>query len=343
MSPKSLFMKLFLLISVFAASLITDKSMAQGHAVSSGSGVAMASAPVYAGNTSSSASNYSNEKVAVSPSPHEGYAGAVGVSGGSVQPYNKTASSGFSSSVGSYSPNGPVAFMSGGGRYNYGAKRNFAYYSTPYSKAKSHSSDHISDRYFFNRDYQSFLSDPDYSLFFACDFIYDGVVANYETTHSSNEVLDYSFDGFAVYGKDTIPGIVTITKNSIYLEQASGEKHEKVYTFSYDNRNLKTVAVFDGYKELYLSRPTTDGKLLRVLHAGKLTIYDDHYSFMAPGNIDKTKITVAFNGQVKTPAYYLVSDSKKLLIEAANNAYGLHLQGQSYTWDKLFDYICGLD
>jgi len=318
--------------------------MAQSHGASVGT--SMASGSGYAGNTSSTTSSYNNERGTSSSLQHEDYAGK-----GSASPVNIQTKA-FSWSLGGGSGGGysgynssgfAAAFISGSGRYNYGARHSFAYYSTPYSRDKSRLHDYTNDYYFSDRNYQSFFFDPDYMLFYTCDFIYEDLIANYETTHTTDNVLNYSFDGFVAYGKDTVSGIVTITNSSIYLEHTTDGKHENVYTFSYGDSKLKTVAVFDGYKELYLSRATPDGKLLRVLHAGKLTIYDDHYSFISPTNIDKTKITIVYNGKVKSPVSYLASDSKKLLVEAANSVYGLNIKAQNYTWNKLFTYICSLD
>ena len=136
---------------------------------------------------------------------------------------------------------------------------------------------------------------------------------------------------------------MTVTDKAIYLEQPLDSKRETGYTFGYDDNGLKTVAVFEGNNSLYLGRPGGTGKISRIIHCGKLSIYDDHYNFLTPANVHRAKMTAEYNGQVKAQKSFLESESKQQLVESINSAYGLQLDAKDFTWSQLLSYLDSLD
>lgn len=111
------------------------------------------------------------------------------------------------------------------------------------------------------------------------------------TTAHSNSSRFLSFDGFMVYGADTVSGVVTITQNNVSVEKQSGNGRRRSYNASLHDTALKAIVVFKGIKTLSLVRLSPADKYLhRVVHHGKLAIYDRSYSFVTADNLAKQVI-----------------------------------------------------
>ncbi len=230
-------------------------------------------------------------------------------------------------------------------RYNHITKQDLPYYSTIVTKHKSHS--HVAPNS-SRRHREHFLAPPsntaDYFLFYACEYFYENysgndVVTFTDATPTGNSIYNGSFDGYVVYGKDTFAGVITPAKNIIVLEEQLDELHELAGVYSYDDKKLKTVAIFDGNRELYLTRAVPGGKLLRTIHSGKLSLYDDHYNFLSLSNVSKTKLTLVYNGAAISSKIFLAGANKQLITDYMNKAYGLKLSANEFNWDKLLLYI----
>jgi hypothetical protein len=170
---------------------------------------------------------------------------------------------------------------------------------------------------------------------------------SFEDFDSFNEEKDsyvelHSFDGYVVYGKDTLPGIVTFNKNIVYLENSYSPGHRGVCSFLLAGKALHAVTVYYGNHELYLVRLSENEKRLsRVLHTGKLNIYDDSYKFPTADNIHKSGLRIVYGGQMKS--LKTSGDTKKELIDHINAVYGLNLDANSFSWQGLLRYIDKLD
>ena len=225
-------------------------------------------------------------------------------------------------------------------RYNNAIKKNVPYFSSTSMKDKIEKRHHRDTKDLhpphlgLRSSYVLYncLDNPhepiyDYASLYAGTLIYD------------NSALNASLDGYVVYNNDTLTGIVTITHEAILLEQPIDSARGYAYTFSYKDDALKTVVVFDGLKRLCLTRPQENGKeLLRLLHTGKLNMYDDIYSFPTVENIDKTRIKIGYNGKLKSLGA-AVKDGRSPLVKAVNKAYGLKLQTADMNWYNLLLYI----
>ncbi len=237
---------------------------------------------------------------------------------------------------------GPAAVISASIRYNPVTKHTYPYHTTPTSKYKSeHRQNFARERF---HPYSHFFFCPDFFLAYECELAYDEMMmADNDNVPKGSSVLNTSLDGYVVYSRDTLPGIVTITDKNIYLEQAVDGRHVQAYTFPKGDANVKAVAVFEGNNSLYLGRASDGGKLSRVIHSGKLSVYDDKYNFFTPENVHRGKMTLAYGGQIKSPKSFLAADSKQLLIESINSAYGLQLDAKDFSWDQLLNYLDKLD
>lgn len=140
-----------------------------------------------------------------------------------------------------------------------------------------------------------------------------------ETSKHANSARYFSFDGVMLYGTDTIPGIITITQNNVSLEHIATYKGRKYYSSALSDPQLKGIIVYKGAKTLQLVRlSTTDKHLYRVLHRGKLNLYDRSYSFLTANNVGKQMIAEYDGRRIKLK-------SERELNEAINTTYNTTL------------------
>ncbi len=345
--PKTFFMKHIATSVVFFLTLGINKSLAQGHfasvsraeaatpnnSVNISRDVHTAAAPPATATVKETpvATYHPFSPASVPSAANHSYAPASGdkaVSTTSINAYNE-----------------PPATLSGTVRYSPVGKQPYVYYSTPVTryKSKRHNHSYIKRN---NCGSAPFICLPEFLIFFDIGTILDEVLMDNENipARGGGSVLNTSLDGYVVNGADTLSGIVTMTEKAIYLEQPIDDKRETGYMFLYDDNNVKTVAVFEGSSSLYLGRPGGTGKLSRVIHDGKLAVYDDNqYRFLTLGNVHKTKLLAVYNGQVKSPKSFVAADGKQLLIESINAAYGQQLDAKDFTWSQLLSYLDKLD
>lgn len=157
-----------------------------------------------------------------------------------------------------------------------------------------------------------------------------------ETSKHANSAQYFSFDGVMLYGTDTIPGIITITHNTVSLEHIATYKGRKYYSSSLSDPQLKGIVLYKGAKTLQLARlAPTDKHLYRVVHHGKLNLYDRSYSFLTASNVGRQIIAEREGSHIK-----LKSD--KDLIEAVNSCYNTTLP-QSMSKPEVIRTLTGME
>ena len=136
-----------------------------------------------------------------------------------------------------------------------------------------------------------------------------------ETSKHANSARYFSFDGIMLYGTDTISGIITITHNTVSLEHIATYKGRKDYSSALSDPHLQGIIIYKGAKTLQLVRlSATDKHLYRVVHHGKLNLYDRSYSFLTAENVGRQMVAEHDGQRIK-----LKSD--KELIDAVNTNY----------------------
>jgi|GEM_PF-5701596 len=210
-------------------------------------------------------------------------------------------------------------------RYNWALKQTFGYKSSPVSRLKStrHYSGRRDDTCQHHWGYSRL---PFYLAY--CDYVFSNAWL-YDHFPPDTEMGDIpapeiSFDGYLVYQGDTISGVVTMYSQEVYLEKAITDKRERAYSTALTDSNLKMIAFFRGNQNLYLARIAGEQSLWRIVHAGKLTVCDDRYSFQSPTNIDFNNLRVQMPGEQTVQKV----SSKKKLIACINEVYGLRLSGK---------------
>jgi hypothetical protein len=248
-----------------------------------------------------------------------------------------------------FSNPGNAYMLTGGGftgtRYNHVVNHHYPYFSSLSTKYKSKT--HYKDncgirprRLPFEFYYGEVCRNNYYSDAYLIDYFYDDYLTYADISDVTNTAEFVSLDGYLVYDKDTSAGIITMNNNSVSLEQPAGNNREYGSTAFFNDPYLKGVTLYKGNRTLYLARLSDkERQLWRVVHNGKMKVYDDTYSFLAFGNINYAGMRVRLPGE----RTYVDINSKKHLIWCMNKVYGLDLKAKDQTWQSLIQIIDNLD
>lgn len=271
--------------------------------------------------------------------------GTVGYSSGAarIAPSVNYSNTNYSGTVAGNQPSGATGREM---RYNYGSGHTYPYCSSVTTKYKSHK--HCSDSVRINCPppvplefyYGSSYSVPDLDDIYYYEYLYDYFTTFSEPDNIANTAEYVSFDGYMVYNKDTLTGIVTMNPESVYVEEAINQTYGNTYNAKYRDKYLKCITLFKGNKTLCLTRlADNDRQLWRIVHSGKLMIYDDNFSFLSFRNINHSGMRVKLPGET---TYFDIS-SKKHLVWCINRAYNLNFHAKDYSWKELLWLIDKLD
>ncbi len=153
--------------------------------------------------------------------------------------------------------------------------------------------------------------------------------------------------GYIVYRNDTIWGEVFINQHEVTLEKRMDNKHNFIVTHKLNDLKLKTVMMYNNSdkKQLCLTRVKKDDKkMMRVIHEGKLNIYDGRIDYIyKPEDIDKNLIVIAYDKVVDDLSSFLTENTKRDLIGYINDIYGLKINPREITWKGLLVKLDMLD
>ncbi len=143
--------------------------------------------------------------------------------------------------------------------------------------------------------------------------------------------------GYIVYKGDTLKGAIMMSKTELYFEKYEFGNKSKYYVIKLRNPELKTIVMYNyDNKVLCITRiRPTDKKMHRVLHEGKLNIYDDWIRYIyEPGDIDPFMLIVEYNGEIEQLGSFAKAGTKRDLVGYINDIYGLNLP-YNINWSKL--------
>jgi len=223
----------------------------------------------------------------------------------------------------------------GNGSY-YGAGFYGGYYGNPYAYYPYYAGPIFYDPYYSPfTTYFGFMYSPSYYP----------VSSPYYSENNESQISRQPMDGFVVFYNDTLSGAVTVAKRAISMEtRDSGKDYD--YRFHEKDPGLQYVTVYnDDDKQMNLVRLKGDTKKLwRVIHTGKLNIYDGRRGFIyKPEDVELKTLTVYYNGEISSLNSSSVKKAKEWLTNYVNRAYGLSLDPRDFSWKELLIYVDKLD
>ena len=175
----------------------------------------------------------------------------------------------------------------------------------------------------------------------------NGEPINKNIGHRSKESAKWA-DGYIVYKSDTMKGLIMMySKFEILFQKVINEDYSYYYKFNKANTDLQTIMMYNGKdkKPVCFTRiKKRDKKLMRVIHDGKLSIYDDRVGYIYdPKDIDKNLIVIAYNDTVEDLSSFFTENTKRDLIVFVNDIYGLKIDPKTITWKELLVKVDMLD
>ncbi len=147
--------------------------------------------------------------------------------------------------------------------------------------------------------------------------------------------------GYIVYGTDTLDGIIVCSDNSICIRQ--NELQDSTYTFSINDTNLTYVMLEENQQVLFMTR-LENKKLYRILHEGKLSVYDTYFSFdHGSKRFFDENSWMKYDGHSMALNTFFTTSVKRKLITNINKVYGSSLTPGHYKKTELLSYIARLD
>ena len=161
-------------------------------------------------------------------------------------------------------------------------------------------------------------------------------VANGVNSSGDKKIITTSrkANGYIVYRKDTIKGLIMLSLNGVYLDHTQNNGTGKFYDLKFKDRNLKTVMMYNAdNKPLCLTRvQESDKKLMRLLHEGKLTVYDDWVGYVyTTEDVDPFLLVVSHNGEVETLSSFSKGGNQK----RPYRLYKRHLRAEDRLQNKM--------
>jgi len=186
---------------------------------------------------------------------------------------------------------------------------------------------------------------PYYDWLYYCYYFNYGPYYRYTNRHvSGDDLANIPMDGYIVVGNDTLDGTITMNNRVVKLDVKDSAND---YTKKYKVRdgNIQAVVLYDNDMQVSFT-PLNDGKpmLWRLIHSGKLNLYDYDKGFIyTPQNVDHFNLKAVYDGKIVTMSSIFQNDNKIKLVHCVNEAYGLQLNDDDYTWNELLQYIDKLD
>ena len=178
-------------------------------------------------------------------------------------------------------------------------------------------------------------------------------------------------NGYAVYDNDTIRGAITCESHDtlfygtttykfkypkrIFVAEVVIQTGTQTWRCSEQDPRLKFLFMQDrSGNKISLVRFITNfpfvgrqNRLYRQVHFGKVSFYDNQISFtyekaLRPF-IENDDIVIQKAGAEPEFLYRPRTNCKKRIIEAINDAYGMHLKPADYKPDELYDLVSRLD
>ncbi len=145
------------------------------------------------------------------------------------------------------------------------------------------------------------------------------------------------FTGYLVYDKDTFEGKISYDAMDFVMPC----KKDSTDYFDIEDPSLKYVFLDagDSIHKIVLER-LDNNKMYRLLHNGKLMIFDTYYNFdYHSKEIFKKDMAIIYDGKMEKINDKAIEDCKSRLIFCINKVYGLNIKPGDYDENGLLLFI----
>jgi len=148
------------------------------------------------------------------------------------------------------------------------------------------------------------------------------------------------FPGYVVYMNDTVKGNVSVKDEKVKVDIGLITKQYKM-----SDKGLQSIYLNNNDQVLFMTHLDNKGKkFYRLLHMGKLSLYDDRYDFSYKlRGIDVGDMMLAYSGKVEPLDPFPALRSKKRLVASINKVYGMNLDYKEMKWEDVVACIHNLD
>lgn len=167
-------------------------------------------------------------------------------------------------------------------------------------------------------------------------------------THGSSEdpfreLYKRTYDGYIVYNGDTLAGDINLVKGLLVLN--NGTTGTAFDNYMLGDSLLTVIVLRNDQALLSMERlPGADKNFYRLVHSGRLNLYDDKLSFKYDANnVDLSEMRVAYDGKVQEMNTFWTTFPKKRLVYFVNTVYGTALDSKNYSKASLLDYVATLN
>jgi hypothetical protein len=161
------------------------------------------------------------------------------------------------------------------------------------------------------------------------------------TPGSETEESLQEHDGYVVYAADTVRGNFKFSNDTISVTAKNG----KCSVFLWDDSLLRSFLLYSKWStaEIFVTRvPEYDNSLMRLVHQGRLNMYDENFLFPLDENIQLSDLKLVANG--RPYSHKVALDPRKSIIKMINKVYNENLKPEAYNSDVMVLYhIRGLD
>ncbi|MDR3681996.1 MAG: hypothetical protein P4L41_18640 [Flavipsychrobacter sp.] len=151
-----------------------------------------------------------------------------------------------------------------------------------------------------------------------------------------------NYEGYVVYRKDTVRGLLRFKMGAVWIENGMFNAAGK---YKINDRHLHAITISnrEGTIIKLVKFKNFNNKFYRLVHEGKMTMYDRHFVFSKePREVDIENMVVTYDGNVKELNEKWVLGAKKKLVDEINQVYGTNISPKDYSHDELVKYAMDL-
>lgn len=157
-------------------------------------------------------------------------------------------------------------------------------------------------------------------------------------------VKKYKKLGYIVYSGDTLRGYLLFDEHSLKYQSIKDSSTNDFTVYKYNDLNL-TAAVTNnkvGSWLYWIRVEPTSKRMYRLIHSGKLTVYDDKLEFINnPKDISTSYLVIKYNNTVDKLTNILTN--RQEFVDYVNQVYHTKWVPQNMEWTDMWMQLDGMD